>query len=198
MIMIDDESSDSLDLPNEYGVDDLPLIVQDRRFNEDGSFRYVGMHRDLMTGMYGDRLLINGGMHPVFVATRQKLRLRLLNAANARSFSFAFSDGRPFQIIASDGGLLEKPIQANSVDLSPAERAEINVDVSNGAPVQLLGLPLTPSSPFLAQGMMQRMIASGLESTVVLSIEPESRLEISPLHITPPGKFRTSSCCRHC
>ncbi len=179
MIIIEDETKGALSLPNEYGVDDLPVIVQDRRFNEDGSFRYIRMHRDVMTGMYGDRLLVNGGLNPVFSATRQKLRLRLLNAANARSFSFAFSDGRSFQIIASDGGLLEAPIQANTVVLAPAERAEIVLDLSSGAAVQLLGLPLAASSPFAAQGMMQRMIASGLESTVVLSIEPDSRLETS-------------------
>ena len=178
MIIIDDDS-DSLDLPNDYGIDDIPLIVQDRSFNPDGSFRYVGMHRDVMTGMYGDRLLINGCINPVFSATRQKLRLRILNGANARSFSFAFSDGRSFQIIASDGGLLENPVQVNDVVLAPAERAEIIVDISNGEPVQLLGLPLAANSTFAAQGMMQRMIASGLESTVVLSIEPESRLESS-------------------
>ena len=179
MIIIDDESASGLDLPSQYGVDDIPLIIQDRRFNEDGSFRYVGMHRDVMTGMYGDRLLVNGCLNPVLSATTQKLRLRLLNAANARSFSFAFSDGRPFQIIASDGGLLENPIQVNNVILAPAERAEIIVDVGNGEPVQLLGLPLGANSVFASQGMMQRMTASGLESTVVLNIEPQSLLETS-------------------
>lgn len=189
MIIIDDETHDTLDLPNEYGVDDIPLIVQDRNFNEDGSFRYIGMHRDVMTGMYGDRLLVNGSINPVLTATRQRLRLRILNAANARSFSFAFSDSRTFQIIASDGGLLESPVQVNECVLAPAERAEIIVDVSNGSPVQLLGLPLGSNSPFAAQGMMQRMIASGLESTVVLSIEPQSTLEPSPVLPTTLASF---------
>jgi blue copper oxidase len=189
MIIIDDETSESLELPQDYGVDDIPLIVQDRSFNEDGSFRYVGMHRDVMTGMYGDRLLTNGCINPLLVATRQKLRLRILNAANARSFSFAFSDGRGFQIVASDGGLLESPIKANEVMLAPAERAEIVVDIRTGSPVQLLGLPLPANSPFAAQGMMQRMIASGLNSTVVLTIEPQSSLDTSPALPTSLASF---------
>ncbi len=190
MIIIDDEASGALNLPSEYGVDDIPLIVQDRRFNDDGSFSYVGMHRDVMTGMYGDTLLVNGTINPVLTATRQKLRLRVLNAANARSFSFSFSDGRPFQVIASDGGLLENPYTINSVVLAPAERAEIIVDVGNGEPVQLLGLPLGANSPFATQGMMQRMTASGLNSTVVLNIEPQSLLESSPAISTTLASFQ--------
>lgn len=36
LIIIDDEECARTNLPSNYGVDDIPLIVQDRRFNEDG------------------------------------------------------------------------------------------------------------------------------------------------------------------
>ena len=179
MIIIDDEESESLELPSTYGVDDIPLIVQDRRFNEDGSFRYVGMHRDVMTGVFGDRILVNGTTSAVFTPTTNKVRFRILNAANARTFNFALADGREFSLIASDGGFLEKPVALRNIVLAPAERVEIVVDFSDGGPVDLLSLPLEASSPYSTIGMMRNMLSVNTESFTILSIQPQSNLQRS-------------------
>lgn len=179
MIIIDDDESSALDLPSEYGVDDIPLIVQDRRFNEDGSFRYVGMHRDIMTGVFGDTILVNGTFSPQFSPTTSRVRFRLLNAANARSFNFAFEDNREFQLIASDGGLLEQPLTRRNLELAPAERAEIVVDFSDGNPVNLVSLPISNTSPYAPQGMMRNMHPMNTEQFTLLAIEPQSRLQAS-------------------
>ncbi|MBV1868797.1 MAG: multicopper oxidase domain-containing protein, partial [Marinosulfonomonas sp.] len=64
MIIIDDEEADALDLPSEYGVDDIPLVLQDRRFQSDGSMPYETSRHDQMAGMSGDTPLINGTVQP--------------------------------------------------------------------------------------------------------------------------------------
>ncbi|NRA89051.1 MAG: multicopper oxidase domain-containing protein [Rhizobiales bacterium] len=114
-------------LPNEYGVDDIPLIIQDKSFNEDGSLAYE--FDDI--GVKGNHLLVNGLVTPVFEAPAQLVRFRLLNGSNARLFNFGFSDNRKFYQIATDGGLLEKPVALTRLVLSSAERAEIIVDFSD-------------------------------------------------------------------
>ena len=179
MIIIDDEESGNLDIPSNYGVDDIPLIVQDRRFNEDGSFRYVGMHRDVMTGVFGDRILVNGTTSALFTPSTNKVRFRILNAANARTFNFALADGREFSLIASDGGFLEKPVALRNIVVAPAERAEIVVDFSDGGPVDLISMPLEASSPYATIGMMRNMLSTNTESFTILNIEPQSTLQRS-------------------
>src|SRR3546814_14613967 len=92
---------------------------------------------NLMMGVTGDTLLVNGTIAPVFEAKSERLRLRLLNASNARFYRFGFDDGRRFHQIASAGGLLPQPHPTSSIELAPAERAEIIVDSSDGRPVRL-------------------------------------------------------------
>lgn len=186
MIILDDEESENLEIPSTYGVDDIPLIVQDRRFNEDGSFRYVGMHRDVMTGVLGDRILVNGTTSALFSPSTNKVRFRILNAANARTFNFALADGREFSLIASDGGFLEKPVTLRNIVVAPAERVEIVVDFGDGGPVDLISLPLPASSPYSTIGMMRNMLATSTESFTILNIEPQSALQHSAVL---PGQF---------
>ena len=137
MIVIDDAVSDELALPSEYGTDDIPLVLQDRRFNRNGSMPYsISMH-DEMAGMQGNIPLVNGTVLPHFVVTTQSLRLRVLNGSNASLYMLAFSDDRPFMQITSDGGLLEAPVSMSRLPLAPGERAEIIVEFDAGDAVLL-------------------------------------------------------------
>ena len=113
-------------LPDRYGTDDIPLIIQDKIFNADGSFNYPGTR----SGVKGDRFLVNGAVTPVFNAPAQFVRFRLLNGSNARIYNFGFSDNRQFHQIGTDGGLLERPVPLTRLRLSTGERAEILVDFS--------------------------------------------------------------------
>ncbi|MGC8507672.1 MAG: multicopper oxidase family protein, partial [Thiomonas sp.] len=79
--------------------------------------------------MKGDRFLVNGREQPYWNAPAQWVRLRVLNAANARMFNLAFADGRAFHVIATDAGLLPRPVPVHSLLLAPSERAEILVDL---------------------------------------------------------------------
>ncbi len=138
MILIDDDDSDALDLPNRYGVDDLPIIIQDRTFDGEGRFVYSLYDAD-EDGWFGDTVIINGAVAPLLAdVPAGKIRLRLLNGANARFYVIAFSDNRVFHKIATDGGLLPSPVPMTTMEMSPGERCEIIVDLEDANPVELL------------------------------------------------------------
>ncbi len=125
LIIIEDDNSKSLNLPDDYGINDIPLIIQDRSFNQDGTFLYDD---NMMDGVYGDYIIVNGAITPYLDVDQTKMRFRVLNGANARNFSLRLSDDSEFYQIASDGGLLEKPLLRDSLFIVPGERIEIVVD----------------------------------------------------------------------
>lgn len=127
LILIEDENSKSLGLPDDYGINDIPLILQDRSFNPDGSFYYA---TNMMDGAYGDYILVNGAPTPYLEVSQVKMRFRVVNGANARNFNLRLADRSTFYQIASDGGLLEAPILSESLFITPGERAEIIIDFS--------------------------------------------------------------------
>ena len=117
MMQIEDEVSNSLEIPAEYGVDDIPLVIQDRNFNADGSFRYTSSRMDSMLGLFGNTIMVNGTINPHFIPTTGKVRFRILNASNARTYNLTFSDNREMQQIACDGGFLSMPISMRRLEL---------------------------------------------------------------------------------
>ena len=132
LFIVDDENSDSLSLPKVYGVDDVPLIVQDREFREDGQFVFAPQRKDELghIGMLGDAILVNGTYAPFVDVPAKQIRLRILNASNARRYNFGFEDRRTFYQIATDGGLLLSPVARTRMILAPGERAEVIVDLT--------------------------------------------------------------------
>ena len=133
MLWIDDRNSESLDLPKTYGIDDFPLVIQDREFDRAGQFRF----RRGQGPAYGDTILVNGTYAPFLEIESRLIRFRLLNGSNARTYHIGFEDGREFHQIASDGGFLEQALATRRVILAPGERAEILADFSDGETVLL-------------------------------------------------------------
>lgn len=127
LFFIEDEVSKSLNIPKEYGVNDIPLVIQDRSFNKDGSFIY---DTNMMDGVVGDTIIINGSINPTLDVKTEKVRFRIVNGANSSNFELKLSNKNEFYQIASDGGFLEAPVKQNSIFLSPGERVEIIVDFS--------------------------------------------------------------------
>ncbi len=127
MFIIDDE--DSKKLPSNYGVDDIPLIIQDKLFTEDGQ---LTMDDEGIFGTLGDEILVNGTYDPYLEVTANQVRFRLLNGSNARAYNFGFSDERSFQLVGNDAGLLNEPVTVERIMLSPGERAEIVVEFEPG------------------------------------------------------------------
>jgi FtsP/CotA-like multicopper oxidase with cupredoxin domain len=140
VLLVDDPAAAGLDLPRTYGVDDVPVIVQDKSFDDDGEL-IVDPEGSASTGFLGETLVVNGTVAPYFEASTELVRLRLLNASNARIYRFGFEDGRTFDVIGSDGGLLAAPSTTDAVQLSPGERAEIVVRLTPGETVSLRSTP---------------------------------------------------------
>ena len=130
MFIIDDDEADSLSLPNRYGVDDIPLILQERRFNSRGQYTYRPSMPDVMHGYFGNTLLVNGGIEPTIESPRIPLRLRILNGSNSSLFQIIVRGLDGFYQIGTDGGLLEKPVQMEQLIFSPSERVEIVLDLA--------------------------------------------------------------------
>jgi blue copper oxidase len=123
MIIIRDEEEAKLALPRTYGVDDVPLLFQTQPFNAAKQMP-LNSHQDSVA-------LVNGTRLATWDAPAQVIRLRLLNASTDRTYLFGFSNNLTFYQIATDGGLLEKPIALTRLRLSQGERAEILLDLSN-------------------------------------------------------------------
>ncbi len=130
LIIIEDEESKALDLPKRYGVDDIPLVLQDRNFSN-GQIDYAPSMMDIMHGYTGDIFIANGAIEPTVDVEAKEIRFRILNGSNSSVYTLGFSYGRRFQQIATDNSFLEAPVTLTKLILSPAERAEIIVDLSD-------------------------------------------------------------------
>lgn len=138
IIQVQDGRDDDRGLPSTYGVDDLTLVLQDRRFSPDGKLDYGLSMMDVMHGFVGDRIVVNGQIDPVAVVPRGIVRLRLINGSNARIYTLSANDNRPLHLIATDGGYLPGLEPMDSLMLSPGERAEVLIDFSAGKGMTLV------------------------------------------------------------
>ena len=136
LFIVSDDEEAALGLPS--GEYDVPLVIQDRTFDANNQLVYLsggggmgmGMNMDQMMGFLGDRILVNGRPDFVLPVATRPYRLRFLNGSNSRIYKLGWSDGTPLTVIATDGGLLSKPVQRPYVMLAPAERIELWVDFS--------------------------------------------------------------------
>ena len=155
--IIRDEAEDALSLPR--GEHEVPLVIQDRSFNDDGSLLYtVRDPAQIPTGtqhpgqwvpeFFGNVILVNGKAWPYLKVEPGKYRFRILNGSQARFFNIKLG-GLVFYQIGSEGGLFSKPVQCNSILLAPAERADVIVDFSGVAGETLIMTNDAPDGPFL-------------------------------------------------
>lgn len=152
LFLIDDDESQSLRLPSEYGVDDIPLIIQDRRFKSDGSFEYLSSMHDTMMGFKGDFILVNGTFNSYFVVRRQRTRFRILNGSNSRIYTLGRLDNADLVVIGSDGSLLERPVRQRRVRLGPGERVELLIDMQANQTLKLMSYPDRVNTRAMGQG----------------------------------------------
>lgn len=183
MFIVDDPSGPAL--PNRYGIDDIPLIVQDKKF--DGAQLDEDPSMFQSSGVLGDVVLVNGTPTPHLDVTTERVRLRLLNASNARIYNFGFDSGLAFDVIGTDGGLLPAPVRSNDIRLSPGERAEIVVEVAAGESTVLRSSPAD-----LGTDGFNKRFSGGDDSLDVLELRAahvlESNAEI-PDSLSPAPDF---------
>ena len=141
LYIVSDPEIESLPLPKDYGIDDIPLVIQDRFLDERGKMlpyeQVASGHMALMNGVIGNAFLINGQLQPELQAASGWLRLRLLNGSNASSYRLSFRNPNKqvlnFYQIASEQGLLTEPQQRDSLDLTSGGRSEIMLELPNQA-----------------------------------------------------------------
>jgi blue copper oxidase len=146
---VTDGQDDARGLPSTYGLDDLTLVLQDRRFDASGRMVYNPSMMDVMHGFSGNRMLVNGQAGTTAVVPQGIVRLRLLNGSNARIYTLFFDDMRAMHLVATDGGFLPAPVALDTLRLAPGERAEILVDFSSDK------APVLMSDPDQAYGVLQ-------------------------------------------
>src|SRR5262249_43897696 len=150
--LLRDDVEDGLNLPR--GAFEIPLVIQDRRFNSDGSLLYPvednGGDPDQrvppvwIPEFFGDTVLVNGKVWPFLEVEPRKYRFRILNGSNARFYHLTLnestSDGTPvgrpgpaFQQIGTDGGFLPAPVSLTDLTLGVAERFDVIIDFSGAA-----------------------------------------------------------------
>jgi FtsP/CotA-like multicopper oxidase with cupredoxin domain len=157
---------------------EIPLAIQDRSFNADGSLYYPD-NRAFFEGLaaaqlqipfipdlacdglpsdvspiwnpefFGNMMLVNGRTWPYLEVERRRYRFRILNGCNSRFLILKMSNGMPFYQIGAEQGFLPQPVQLSQLLMSPAERADVIVDFTN-VPVgtEIILQNLGPDEPF--------------------------------------------------
>jgi FtsP/CotA-like multicopper oxidase with cupredoxin domain len=125
--LIRDNEEDALGLPS--GTYEVPLVLRDANLDASGNLSYNGK----ASGFLGKILLVNGTRDPYLTAAPAIYRFRILGGANSRVFRLALSTGAPFTLIGNDGGLLPTVSTPTQIDVSPAERIDILVDLRAAA-----------------------------------------------------------------
>ncbi|MEO1882629.1 MAG: multicopper oxidase domain-containing protein, partial [Methyloprofundus sp.] len=152
--IVSDDEEQALELPR--GEFDIPLVIQDRNFDQQNQLQYDGGRMMKMHGFLGQQILVNGTPEFELSVSTRAYRLRLLNGSNSRIYKLAWDDGTPFKVIGTDGGLLERPETLDYITLAPAERREIWVDLSDkkvGSEITLRSLEFSSGGMGMMGGM---------------------------------------------
>ncbi len=132
LIIVRDAEEAGLGLPQTYGVDEFPLVLQTKGFDANGQ---ILVHTDMDTSV-----MVNGTVDATVDFPAQVIRFRVLNGSSQRVMEFGFSDNRSFSLIGTDGGLFTAPLNTTRYRLAPGQRADILVDLTTsiGQNIQLM------------------------------------------------------------
>jgi spore coat protein A, manganese oxidase len=148
MWIVDDELDAALPLPK--GDRDVPLMIADREFDRHNQLTdpFTGL-RPPADGIAANRVLVNGAFMPHHWVSGRRYRLRIVNVSQFRSYNLQLSNGAPLVQIATDSGLMPKPIRRREILIGPAERVEVIVDFagSEGESVELRSGPHAGRNP---------------------------------------------------
>ena len=157
---------------------EIPIIIQDRSFNADGSLFYPdnraffeGLHLGQLQipfipqagcsgpsdvspiwnpEFFGNTMMVNGRTWPYLNVEQRRYRFRFVNGCNSRFLILKLGrDGLPFWQIGADGGFLPAPVKLDRLLMGPAERADVIVDFTRlPAGTEVVLQNLGPDEPF--------------------------------------------------
>lgn len=159
MIVVTDDEEQALDLPRQEF--DVPLVIQDRKFDADNQLVYA---MPMPNGMLGNQILVNGHPNYVHSGATRVYRFRLLNGSNSRIYKLYWSHSLAMTVIGTDGGLLKAPVHKKYVTLSPGERADVWVDFSDIPVGQEV---VMRSDPFFSTGYTPTELPMGSDYEVM-------------------------------
>ncbi len=119
--------ANELSLPIPHGAYDVPFVLRDAMFEDNGALLYDD---NSQSGVYGDVVLVNGVPWPSMRVERRKYRFRILNASLSRSYGLQLDSGEPLTVIGTDGGLMPHPMPVSRLKIGMAERCEVVIDFS--------------------------------------------------------------------
>ena len=123
-LIVEDPTDPVTDGEKIFMIDDMKLTAENN-FSKPGWF--LPRIRERHDGRQGNTLLINGKELPVIdLHAGCKERWRFINSSSARYFHL-YMGGRPFQLIGTDGGLIEQPVTMEDILITPGERVDIIV-----------------------------------------------------------------------
>src|SRR6266498_4208001 len=142
-VIMRDAVENSLGLPS--GPNEIPLVIQDRKFHADGSLVYPATWDE---HFFGDTIIVNGKVWPYLIVNQGKHRFRIVNGSTSRTYTLALSSGAIFHQIGTDGGMLPAPVPLSEVTLMPGERADVVMDFANYASGAQILLTNSAPAPF--------------------------------------------------
>jgi spore coat protein A, manganese oxidase len=126
---------------------------------------------------------------------QRKYRFRILNASISRGMRLRLSNGQPFKVIATDAGLVNKPITVTSLLLGMAERYEIVIDfagITAGQRIQLVNTGVKNTKDYDHTGKVMQFSVTGPATDSRYNSVPAV---LAPLHpvmaLTPAMAKRT-------
>ncbi len=147
LYLMRDDVEDAINLPT--GQYEIPLVIQDRKFNPDGSLNYPGSWQDMF---FGDKIMVNGKVWPKLEVRQGKYRFRLLNGSGSRVYTLSLNPPSgllTFTVIGTEGGLLEGPARGVSeLTLGPGERYDVVVDFASYNDGDQIFLENSAGAPF--------------------------------------------------
>jgi len=176
LAVIRDAEEDALNLPR--GRYEVPLLLCDRLLRKDGQLYYPTSGipgAPWVPEVFGNAVLVNGRLLPYLEVEPRRYRLRILNGSNGRFYRLSLGQQHTMYVIGSDQGLLSAPVELESLQLAPAERADVVVDFSGHAGKQLV--LASDSLPIL-----QFRVASGKvkdASSLPATLRPVQRIPAS-------------------
>ena len=178
-----DAVEDAINLPR--GPYEVPLVIQDRKFNPDGSLQYPALWVD---HFFGDKVIVNGKVWPYLDVRRGKYLFRLLNGSTSRVYTLSLippTGTLTFSVVGNELGLLEAPAHGvGSLTIGPGERYDVVVDFAgfaNGDEILLsngAGAPF-PNGPVDVARVMKFRVTSQTGDTDPLpaTLRPVPRID---------------------
>ena len=141
--LVVDSVETALGLPS--GPYEIGLAIQDRTLRADGSFVYPPAWQE---HFFGDKAVVNGKVWPYLKVNRGKYRFRLLDGSTARTYTLRLSNGAPFVVLGTEGGMLPAPETVDSLTITPGERYDVVVDFAPYATGTEIILTNSAPAPF--------------------------------------------------